>query len=61
MGAGAIGGTVGARLARDGHSVLFCDVDADHVAAMNEHGFSIEGPAEQFTVPAEVELEAESA
>ena len=27
VGAGAIGGTVGARLARDGHDVLFCDAD----------------------------------
>ena len=38
VGAGAIGGTVGARLARDGHDVLFCDADAEHVAAINEHG-----------------------
>lgn len=52
MGAGAIGGTIGARLARDGHTVLFCDVDADHVAAMNERGLSIEGPVEEFAVPA---------
>ena len=51
VGAGAIGGTVGARLARDGHSVLFCDVDPDHVAAMNENGLSIGGPVEEFTVP----------
>ena len=35
VGAGAIGGTVGARLARDGHEVLLCDADADHVAAIN--------------------------
>ena len=38
VGAGAIGGTVGARLARDGHDVLFCDADRDHVAAINERG-----------------------
>ncbi len=50
VGAGAIGGTVGARLARDGHSVLFCDADAEHVAAINERGLTIEGPIEQFTV-----------
>jgi 2-dehydropantoate 2-reductase len=50
VGAGAIGGTVGARLARDGHSVLFCDADAEHVAAINERGLTIEGPLEQFTV-----------
>lgn len=52
VGAGAIGGTVGARLARDGHDVLFSDVDGEHVAAMNEHGLSIEGPVEEFTVSA---------
>ena len=51
LGAGAIGGTVGAGLVRDGHEVLFCDADAEHVAAMNERGLSIEGPVEQFTVP----------
>jgi 2-dehydropantoate 2-reductase len=52
VGAGAIGGTVGARLARDGHSVLFCDADAEHVAAINERGLAVEGPLEQFTVQA---------
>jgi 2-dehydropantoate 2-reductase len=52
VGAGAIGGTVGARLVRDGHDVLFCDIDADHVAAMNDGGLSIEGPVEELTVPA---------
>jgi 2-dehydropantoate 2-reductase len=46
VGAGAIGGTVGARLVESGHSVLFCDADADHVAAINEHGLRIEGPVE---------------
>jgi 2-dehydropantoate 2-reductase len=52
VGAGAIGGTVGARLVRDGHSVLFCDADADHVEALNRRGLAIEGPVEEFTVPA---------
>ncbi|MDX6629165.1 MAG: 2-dehydropantoate 2-reductase, partial [Gaiellales bacterium] len=52
VGAGAIGGTVGARLARDGHSVLFCDADSEHVAAINERGLAVEGPLEQFTVQA---------
>jgi 2-dehydropantoate 2-reductase len=52
VGAGAIGGTVGARLARDGHSVLFCDADADHVAAIEQRGMSIEGPVDSFTVRA---------
>ncbi|HEU5373076.1 MAG TPA: 2-dehydropantoate 2-reductase N-terminal domain-containing protein, partial [Gaiellaceae bacterium] len=53
VGAGAIGGTIGARLARDGHSVLFCDADTDHVAAINANGLTIEGPVETFTVAAE--------
>ena len=53
VGAGAIGGTIGARLARDGHSVLFCDADPDHVAAINANGITIEGPVETFTVAAE--------
>jgi 2-dehydropantoate 2-reductase len=50
VGAGAIGGTVGARLARDGREVLLCDADAEHVAAINERGLAIEGPVEEFTV-----------
>jgi 2-dehydropantoate 2-reductase len=50
VGAGAIGGTVGARLARDGHDVLFCDADSAHVDAINRDGLTIEGPVEQFTV-----------
>jgi 2-dehydropantoate 2-reductase len=50
VGAGAIGGTVGARLARDRHSVLLCDADADHVAAIRERGLALEGPVEELTV-----------
>src|SRR4029450_11424310 len=52
VGAGAIGGTIGARLAREGHDVLLCDADAEHVAAINEHGLRIEGPVERFSVHA---------
>ena len=59
VGAGAIGGTVGARLVRDGHEVLFCDADADHVAAINASGLSIEGPVEQFSVRARAVLPEE--
>ena len=59
VGAGAIGGTVGARLVRDGHEVLFCDADAGHVAAMNERGLSIEGPVEELSVPARAVLPAD--
>ncbi|MHB8643485.1 MAG: amidase family protein [Gaiellaceae bacterium] len=53
VGSGAIGGTVGARMVQAGHSVLFCDADAAHVAALNENGLAIEGPVEEFTVPAQ--------
>jgi 2-dehydropantoate 2-reductase len=52
VGAGAIGGTVGARLLRAGHDVLLCDADPDHVAAINAQGLTLEGPLEQFAVPA---------
>jgi 2-dehydropantoate 2-reductase len=41
-GAGAIGGITGARLAQAGHDVLLVDKAADHVAAMNAGGLTIE-------------------
>jgi 2-dehydropantoate 2-reductase len=50
VGAGAIGGTVGAHMVRGGESVLFVDRDAEHVRAMREHGLTIRGFAETFTV-----------
>src|SRR5262245_1170585 len=53
VGAGAIGGTVAARLIRDGHDVLLCDADADHVDAINRDGLLIEGPVEQLVVRAQ--------
>ncbi|MCW2882661.1 MAG: amiD [Sphaerisporangium sp.] len=56
IGSGAIGGTVGAYLVRDGHDVLFCDTDSDHVTAMNTGGLHIEGPVDEFTVPARAVL-----
>ena len=49
-GAGAIGGTVGAYLARAGHDVTFVDVDAAHVVAINALGLRITGPVDQFVV-----------
>ena len=52
VGAGAIGGAVGAQLLRSGKNVLFCDADADHVAAINDRGLRIEGPVEEFTAEA---------
>ena len=59
-GAGAIGGTLGAYLARAGEDVLLVDIVEDHVKAMNKDGLSIEGPVETFrqkvkaATPAEV-------
>ena len=53
VGSGAIGGTIGARLVRSGHSVLFCDADRDHVAAINSSGLTLEGPVDEFTVQAQ--------
>jgi 2-dehydropantoate 2-reductase len=50
IGAGAIGGTLGAHMARAGHRVLLCDQDAEHVAAIRADGLRIEGPVEEFTV-----------
>jgi len=53
-GAGAIGGTLGAHLARAGHDVTFVDRASEHVAAINRAGLRIEGPLAQFVarVPA---------
>ncbi len=48
-GAGAIGGTIGAHLARAGHDVLFVDTVAEHVAAIEAGRLTIEGPVAQFT------------
>jgi 2-dehydropantoate 2-reductase len=51
-GAGAIGGTIGAYLARAGYDVLLVDKVAEHVAAINNKGLKITGPIEEFTVQA---------
>ena len=51
-GAGAIGGTVGAYLRRDGLPVLFVDRSAEHVDAMRHGGLQITGPIEEFQIPA---------
>lgn len=48
-GAGAIGGILGAYLARAGHAVHMVDIVEDHVHAMRETGLVIEGPVEEFT------------
>src|SRR5215467_7981768 len=49
FGCGAIGGTVAAGLARDGHDVLVCDADPAVVSAVNATGIQIVGPVERFT------------
>ncbi len=43
VGAGAIGGTTGVMLHRAGHEVTLVDRAAEHVAAINEHGYRISG------------------
>jgi 2-dehydropantoate 2-reductase len=48
-GAGAIGGTLGAHLARAGHDVTMVDTVAEHVAAINRDGLRITGPIAEFT------------
>ena len=58
-GAGAIGGTIGAYLARAGVDILLVDSATDHVAAMNAQGLTIEGPIAQFTVPVKAVTPAE--
>jgi len=50
LGCGAVGGTVAAGLARDGHEVLACDADPAVVSAVAARGLQIVGPVENFTV-----------
>jgi 2-dehydropantoate 2-reductase len=49
LGCGAIGGSVAAGLARDGHDVLVSDADPAVVRAINSRGLTITGPVENFT------------
>jgi 2-dehydropantoate 2-reductase len=55
-GAGAIGGTIGAYLARAGQEVLFVDVVPEHVAAIGAGRLRIEGPVDDFTTGGEAVL-----
>lgn len=50
IGAGAIGGTIGAHMTRAGHEVLLCDADESHVAAINDRGLHVTGPVNDFVV-----------
>ena len=49
-GAGAIGGTIGAHLARAGHDITFVDQAQDHIAAIRSNGLRITGPLADFIV-----------
>ena len=49
-GAGAIGGTIGAHLARTGHDITFVDQAEDHIAAIRATGLRITGPLAEFNV-----------
>src|SRR5437879_7902145 len=49
-GAGAIGGTIGAHLARAGHEITLVDRARGDVAAIDAAGLRIEGPLTRFTV-----------
>ncbi len=49
-GAGAIGGTLGAYLARAGDEVTLVDTVADHVAAITDRGLRVTGPIAEFAV-----------
>jgi 2-dehydropantoate 2-reductase len=49
-GAGAIGGTVGAWMARAGTDVVLVDRDEAHVRAIQQHGLLVDGVREAFRV-----------
>jgi 2-dehydropantoate 2-reductase len=55
-GAGAIGGTLGAYLARAGEDVLLVDIVEAHVDAMKRDGLFIEGPVETFRQPVQAAM-----
>jgi len=58
-GAGAIGGTFGAALARAGRDVTFVDVVPEHVEAIRSPGLRITGPVDAHTVQAPAFLPAD--
>jgi 2-dehydropantoate 2-reductase len=51
FGAGAIGSTLGAYLARAGRDITLIDMWAAHVDAMQQRGLTVTAPDEEFTVP----------
>jgi 2-dehydropantoate 2-reductase len=46
VGAGPVGGILGAHLARSGHYVVLCDILKDHLDAIKEKGLTITGVSE---------------
>ena len=51
MGAGALGGYIGAFLTREGEDVLLIDQWPEHVATMQQKGLRVTGTDGEFTVP----------
>ena len=49
-GAGAIGGTLGAYLARAGNDVTMVDTVVEHVDAIRRDGLRVTGPIDEFMV-----------
>ncbi|MBE9604474.1 NAD(P)-binding domain-containing protein [Acetobacteraceae bacterium H6797] len=58
-GAGAIGASIGARLRKAGHEVLFVDIVPEHVEAIRAGRLHIEGPVVDITVGGQAALPAE--
>ncbi len=54
VGAGAIGGTVGAFLHKAGYQVTLVDIDVAHIQAIRQHGLRLDGVRgeQTFSVPA---------
>ncbi|QFF98109.1 hypothetical protein PB01_04350 [Psychrobacillus glaciei] len=52
IGAGAIGGVIGAYLIKEGREATFCDINEDHVKQINNNGLQIDGPLGSFLVNA---------
>lgn len=50
IGAGAIGGVLGAYLAKGGEEVVFCDIVEEHVIRVREEGIRIDGPDEELQI-----------
>lgn len=51
LGAGGIGGSIGAYLTREGHDVTLVDQWAEHIQAMKHEGLTFTDVNQEFTVP----------